>query len=153
MKLSANFELSELTKSQVAERKGLPNNPSPAHIDNLKALCVNVLQPIRSEFDKPVIISSGYRSGEVCVAIGSKPTSQHAEGKAVDFEIVGVDNKDLFDWVKNNLEFDQLILEFYKEGEPNSGWIHVSWNGGNNRNQTLKAVRNEETGKVVYKPA
>ena len=153
MKLSANFELSELTKSQVAERKGLPNNPSPAHIDNLKALCVNVLQPIRSEFDKPVIISSGYRSGEVCVAIGSKPTSQHAEGKAVDFEIVGVDNKDLFDWVKNNLEFDQLILEFYKEGEPNSGWIHVSWNGGDNRNQTLKAVRNEETGKVVYKPA
>jgi len=153
MKLSANFELSELTKSQVAERKGLPNNPSPAHIDNLKALCINVLQPIRSEFDKPVIISSGYRSGEVCVAIGSKPTSQHAEGKAVDFEIVGVDNKDLFDWVKNNLEFDQLILEFYKEGEPNSGWIHVSWNGGDNRNQTLKAVRNEETGKVVYKPA
>jgi len=153
MKLSANFELSELTKSQVAERKGLPNNPSPAHIDNLKSLCINVLQPIRSEFDKPVIISSGYRSGEVCVAIGSKPTSQHAEGKAVDFEIVGVDNKDLFDWVKNNLEFDQLILEFYKEGEPNSGWIHVSWNGGNNRNQTLKAVRNEETGKVVYKPA
>lgn len=153
MKLSANFELSELTKSQVAERKGLPNNPSPAHIDNLKSLCINVLQPIRSEFDKPVIISSGYRSGEVCVAIGSKPTSQHAEGKAVDFEIVGVDNKDLFDWVKNNLEFDQLILEFYKEGEPNSGWIHVSWNGGDNRNQTLKAVRNEETGKVVYKPA
>ena len=153
MKLSANFELSELTKSQVAERKGLPNNPSPAHIDNLKALCINVLQPIRSEFDKPVIISSGYRSGEVCVAIGSKPTSQHAEGKAVDFEIVGVDNKDLFDWVKNNLEFDQLILEFYKEGEPNSGWIHVSWNGGDNRNQTLKAVRNEETGKVVYKPS
>lgn len=153
MKLSANFELSELTKSQVAERKGLPNNPSPAHIDNLKALCINVLQPIRSEFNKPVIISSGYRSGEVCVAIGSKPTSQHAEGKAVDFEIVGVDNKDLFDWVKNNLEFDQLILEFYKEGEPNSGWIHVSWNSGENRNQTLKAIRNEETGKVVYKPA
>jgi len=153
MKLSANFELSELTKSQVAERKGLPNNPSPAHIDNLKSLCINVLQPIRSEFDKPVIISSGYRSGEVCIAIGSKPTSQHAEGKAVDFEIVGVDNKDLFDWVKNNLEFDQLILEFYKEGEPNSGWIHVSWNSGENRNQTLKAIRNEDTGKVVYKPA
>ena len=68
MKLSANFELSELTKSQVAERKGLPNNPSANQIDNLKALCINVLQPIRSEFDKPVIISSGYRSGEVCIA-------------------------------------------------------------------------------------
>ena len=153
MKLSANFELSELTKSQVAERKGLPNNPSANQIDNLKALCINVLQPIRSEFDKPVIISSGYRSGEVCVAIGSKPTSQHAEGKACDFEIIGVDNKDLFDWIKNNLEFDQLILEFYKDGESNSGWIHVSWNGEDNRNQTLRAYRNEETGKVVYKPA
>jgi zinc D-Ala-D-Ala carboxypeptidase len=85
MKLSANFELSELTKSQIAERKGLPNNPSANQIDNLKALCINVLQPIRSEFDKPVIISSGYRSGEVCIAIGSKPTSQHAEGKACGF--------------------------------------------------------------------
>ena len=153
MKLSANFELSELTKSQVAERKGLPNNPSANQIDNLKALCINVLQPIRSEFDKPVIISSGYRSGEVCIAIGSKPTSQHAEGKACDFEIIGVDNKDLFDWIKNNLEFDQLILEFYKDGEANSGWIHVSWNSEDNRNQTLRAYRNEETGKVVYKPA
>jgi len=153
MKLSANFQLSELTKSQVAERKGLPNNPSANQIDNLKALCINVLQPIRSEFDKPVIISSGYRSGEVCIAIGSKPTSQHAEGKACDFEIIGVDNKDLFDWIKNNLEFDQLILEFYKDGEANSGWIHVSWNGEDNRNQTLRAYRNEETGKVVYKPA
>jgi zinc D-Ala-D-Ala carboxypeptidase len=71
----------------------------------------------------------------------------------VDFEIIGVDNKDLFDWIKNNLEFDQLILEFYKDGEANSGWIHVSWNGEDNRNQTLRAYRNEETGKVVYKPA
>ena len=92
MKLSANFQLSELVKSQVAERRGLPNNPSPSHIDNLKALCVNVLQPIRSHFEAPVIVSSGYRSGELCIAIGSKPTSQHAEGKAADIEVVGVDN-------------------------------------------------------------
>jgi zinc D-Ala-D-Ala carboxypeptidase len=71
MKLSANFQLSELVKSQVAERKGIPNNPSPSHIDNLKSLCVNVLQPIRSHFDSPVLISSGYRSAELCIAIGS----------------------------------------------------------------------------------
>jgi zinc D-Ala-D-Ala carboxypeptidase len=82
MKLSANFQLSELVKSQVAERKGISNNPSPTHIDNLKALCVNVLQPIRSHFDSPVLISSGYRSAEVCVAIGSSIKSQHIEGKA-----------------------------------------------------------------------
>jgi len=166
MKLSANFELAELIKSQVAERKGIPNNPSPDQIDNLKSLCINVLQPIRSEFDKPVIISSGFRSAELCIAIGSKPTSQHAEGKAADLEIPGVDNMELamwiknnlnFDnmelamWIKNNLNFDQLILEFYKDGEPNSGWIHVSWNGDDNRNQTLRAMRNDND-KVVYKP-
>jgi len=151
MKLSANFELAELIKSQVAERKGIPNNPSPDQIDNLKSLCINVLQPIRSEFDKPVIISSGFRSAELCIAIGSKPTSQHAEGKAADMEIPGVDNMELAMWIKNNLNFDQLILEFYKDGEPNSGWIHVSWNGDNNRNQTLRAMH-DDNNKVVYKP-
>jgi len=151
MKLSANFELAELIKSQVAERKGIPNNPSPDQIDNLKSLCINVLQPIRSEFDKPVIISSGFRSAELCIAIGSKPTSQHSEGKAADLEIPGVDNMELAMWIKNNLNFDQLILEFYKDGQPNSGWIHVSWNGDDNRNQTLRAMRNDND-KVVYKP-
>ena len=151
MKLSANFELAELTKSQVAERKGIPNNPSPDQIDNLKSLCINVLQPIRSEFDKPVIISSGFRSAELCINIGSKPTSQHAEGKAADLEIPGVDNMELAMWIKNNLNFDQLILEFYKDGQPNSGWVHVSWNGDNNRNQILRAVR-DDNNKVVYKP-
>jgi zinc D-Ala-D-Ala carboxypeptidase len=150
MKLSANFQLSELVKSQVAERKGIPNNPSPAHIDNLKALCVNVLQPIRSHFEAPVIISSGFRSAELCIAIGSKPTSQHAEGKAADLEVVGVDNKELATWIKNNLEYDQMILEFYREGEPDSGWIHISWNGGDNRNSSLHAFM--ENDKVKYKP-
>jgi zinc D-Ala-D-Ala carboxypeptidase len=151
MKLSANFELFELTKSQVADRKGIPNNPSPDHIDNLKSLCINILQPIRSEFDRPVIISSGFRSAELCIAIGSKPTSQHSEGKAADLEIPGVDNMELAMWIKNNLNFDQLILEFYKDGEPNSGWVHVSWAGEDNRNQTLRAVR-DDNDKVVYKP-
>jgi len=152
MKLSANFQLSELVKSQTAERKGIPNNPSPTQIDNLKALCVNVLQPIRSHFDAPVMISSGYRSGELCIAIGSKPTSQHAEGKAADIEVVGVDNKELAQWIKDNLEYDQLILEFYKDGEPDSGWVHVSWNSEENRNMSLRAIRDEELGKVHYKP-
>ena len=151
MKLSANFELFELTKSQVADRKGIQNNPSPDHIDNLKSLCINILQPIRSEFDRPVIISSGFRSAELCIAIGSKPTSQHSEGKAADLEIPGVDNMELAMWIKNNLNFDQLILEFYKDGEPNSGWVHVSWAGEDNRNQTLSAVR-DDNDKVVYKP-
>jgi len=151
MKLSANFELTELIKSQTAERKGIPNNPSPTQIDNLKELCMNVLQPIRSYYDKAVVISSGYRSAELCVAIGSSIHSQHTEGKAADIEIPGVDNEDLASWIKHNLEYDQLILEFYKDGEPDSGWVHVSWNGSDNRKQSLKALRNEH-GKVVYKP-
>ena len=152
MKLSANFQLSELVKSQTAERKGIPNNPSPAHVDHLKALCVNVLQPIRSHFESPVLISSGYRSGELCIAIGSKPTSQHATGNAADLEVPGVDNKELAIWIKENLEYDQLILEFYRDGEPDSGWVHVSWNSDNNRSNSLRASRDEELGKTVYKP-
>ena len=152
MKLSANFQLSELVKSQTAERKGIPNNPSPAHIDNLKALCVNVLQPIRSHFESPVLISSGYRSPELCIAIGSKITSQHATGNAADLEVPGVDNKELAIWIKENLEYDQLILEFYRDGEPDSGWVHISWNSEKNRNMSLRAARDEELGKTVYKP-
>jgi hypothetical protein len=150
MKLSANFQLSELVKSQIADRKNIPNNPSPSHIDNLKALCINVLQPIRSHFNSPVMISSGYRSAELCIAIGSKPTSQHSEGKAADIEVVNVDNKELAEWIRNNLEFDQLILEFYRDGEPDSGWVHVSWNGDENRNQSLHAFL--ENDKTKYKP-
>jgi zinc D-Ala-D-Ala carboxypeptidase len=114
-------------------------------------LCINVLQPIRSHFDAPVIISSGYRSAELCIAIGSKPTSQHAEGKAADIEVVGIDNKELAQWIKDNLEFDQLILEFYRDGEPESGWIHISWNNDENRNQTLRAYR-DDNNKTQYKP-
>ena len=96
MKLTANITLDELTKSQVAERKGINNNPSPEQIENLKALAVNVLQPIRSHFDKPLIISSGFRCAQLCVEIGSKITSQHVadeEAAAADFEIPGVDNR------------------------------------------------------------
>ena len=151
MKLSANFTLSELTSSQMATRHGIPNEPKPDHIDNLKALCINVLQPIRSEFEKPVMISSGYRSPELCVRIGSSINSQHAKGQAADFEIHSVSNKDLAIWIKNNLEFDQLILEFHNESEPNSGWIHCSYSLKTNRNQSLIAYR-DENGKVQYKP-
>lgn len=151
MKLSENFELNELIKSQIAERKGISNNPSTDQINNLKDLCLNVLQPIRSHFNYPVIISSGYRSPELCVAIGSKPTSQHSEGKAADIEIANVDNKELAMWIKDNINFDQLILEFYKEEDPNSGWVHVSYNGNKNRKEFLIATREEE--KIVYRPA
>jgi len=153
MKLTANITLDELCKSQVAERKGINNNPNPQQIENIKALAVNVLQPIRSHFDKPLIISSGFRCAELCIAIGSSVNSQHVAddgAAAADFEIPGVDNLDLAIWIKNNLEIDQGILEFYKEGEPTSGWIHCSYSSESNRNQWLKARREE--GKVKYLP-
>jgi len=153
MKLTANITLDELTKSQIAERKGINNNPSPAQIENLKALAINILQPVRSHFDKPLIISSGFRCAQLCVEIGSTITSQHVadEGAAAaDFEIPGIDNRELALYIKNQLEFDQLILEFYKDNEPTSGWIHCSYSTNANRNQSLRAQRVD--GKVSYTP-
>ena len=146
MKLSQNFSLRELTKSQTAERKGISNEPSEEHIENLKLLCTKILQPIRDQFGV-VSISSGYRSPELCEAIGSKLTSQHARGQAADFECYSVDNNKLFNWAIENVEFDQAILEFYT-GDPDSGWLHMSYNEDNNRGETLRAFR--QNNKVVY---
>ena len=146
MKLSQNFSLRELTKSQTAERKGISNEPTEEHIENLKLLCTKILQPIRDEWGV-VSISSGYRSQALCEAIGSKITSQHARGQAADFECYGMDNNKLFNWAIANVLFDQAILEFYN-GDPDSGWIHMSYNEDNNRGQTLRAYR--ENNKVVY---
>ena len=153
MKLTTNFSLAELTASQVAARKGIPNNPTAGQIENLKKLCESILQPIRNHYDSPVIISSGYRSPELCVVIGSSIDSQHAKGCAADLQVAGVDNKSLAKYIKENLDFDQLILEFYKESEgPHSGWVHVSYVGKENRKQSLTATRAENTGKTVYSP-
>ena len=150
MKLTANFSVLELTKSQTAERKGIDNTPSTEHQENLKLLCESVLQPVRDHFGKVVTISSGYRSPELCTAIGSKITSQHAKGQAADFEIFGVSNKALADYINSELYYDQLILEYWKESDPNSGWVHCSYSEGNNRNQYLRAYK--EDGKTKYEP-
>ena len=127
MNLTTNFSLLELTKSQTAERKGIDNTPSPDHQESLKLLCTHILQPVRDHFERVVSVSSGYRSPELCLAIGSKTTSQHAKGEAADFEIFGVSNKELADWIHFNLNYDQLILEYWKEEDPNSGWVHCSY--------------------------
>ena len=141
MKLSANFTLDELIKSQVAERKGINNNPSPEQIENIKALTTNILQPIRSHFEKPMIISSGFRCAELCIEIGSSINSQHCadnEAAAADFEIWGTDNEVLATWIKSELDFDQLILEFYDKDDPAGGWVHISYHeSGSNRKQVL----------------
>jgi zinc D-Ala-D-Ala carboxypeptidase len=137
MKLSRNFSLGELTKSQTALRMGIDNNPTPEDLYNLHLLCDNILQPLREHYGRPVTISSGYRSEDLCVAIGSSRKSQHAKGQAADFEVMGVDNKEVAEWIRDVLDFDQLILEFYKDGEPNSGWIHCSY-AEDNRGSILR---------------
>ena len=137
MQLSGHFSLRELTQSQTALRKGIDNKPTPEHIENLTELCTHVLEPTRRNFGKPMVISSGYRSEELCEAIGSSKNSQHAKGEAADFEMFGVDNKELAKYIKNNLVFDQLILEFYNPDDPSSGWVHCSYSKEENRKQSL----------------
>ena len=149
MNLSRNFSLQELIKSDTAIRKGIDNNPNADQIEKLKALCENILQPVRDHFGR-VKVTSGFRSVELCTAIGSSANSQHAKAEAADFECIGVDNAELADWIKRELPYDQLILEFYTPGEPNSGWIHCSYTEGMPRKQFLHAFRSE--GKTKYKP-
>ena len=113
MKLSQNFSLREMTQSQTALRNDIDNTPNESQIENLKALCENVLQPLRDYYEAPIKITSGYRSPDLCKILNSKITSQHCanNGAAADFEIFGYDNKEVASHIKNNFEFDQLILE------------------------------------------
>jgi uncharacterized protein YcbK (DUF882 family) len=133
MQLSRNFSLQELIKSDTAIRKGIDNNPNSDQIENGR-----------------VKITSGYRSPELCQAIGSSVNSQHAKAEAADFECVGVDNAELADWIHRELSYDQLIVEYYTPGEPNSGWIHCSWIAEQPRASFLWAYKSE--GKTKYKP-
>jgi len=149
MQLSRNFSLQELIKSDTAIRKGIDNNPNSDQIEKLKLLCENILQPVRDHFGR-VKVTSGYRSVELCMAIGSSANSQHAKAEAADFECIDVDNAELSDWIKNNLDYDQLILEYYTPGEPNSGWIHCSYIPEGRRASFLHAYKSE--GKTKYKP-
>ena len=149
MQLSRNFSLQELIKSDTAIRKGIDNNPNADQIEKLKALCEHILQPVRDHFGR-VKVTSGYRSPELCSAIGSSVNSQHAKAEAADFECIGVDNAELADWINQNLPYDQLICEFYTPGEPNSGWIHCSYIPDQPRASYLWAYKFE--GKTKYKP-
>ena len=138
MQLSKHFKLEEFEKSSTAIRHGLENKAGSGEIKNLTDLCYGVLEPVRAKFDKPIIVTSGYRSPELNRAIGSKSdTSQHCKGEAVDFEIAGVSNLQVALWIQNNCDFDQLILEFWKDDDPNAGWVHCSFKEGSNRKQVL----------------
>ena len=139
MRLSKHFTLEEMCKSMTAVRKGIDNTPGSGEVKNLENVCYEILEPVRNKFDKPITVTSGYRSEALCEAIGSRKTSQHAKGQAADFEVMGTNNLKVAHWVKDNCDFDQLILEFYDKSKGgNSGWVHVSYNEkGNNRKQVL----------------
>lgn len=153
MKLSEHFTLAELTPSSTAKRLGIKNEPTPAHLECLKILATNVLDKVREHFDKPIWVSSGYRSKALNDATpGSSPTSQHCLGEAADLDQDGrgtsVSNKMVFDYIKDHLEFDQLIWEFGTDTNPD--WVHVSFSTKRKRKQVLKAVRVK--GKTQYIP-
>ena len=148
VRLSENFTLSEFTKSQTAERKGIDNTPGEAHLEAAKHLFSNVVQKVRDNFGVTVI-NSGYRGPELNEAIGGSERSQHCKGEAVDIECPGTANYDVAAWIQDNLDFDQLILEFYKPGIPDSGWVHVSYSRKKNRKKSMTAMK--ENGKTVYK--
>ena len=137
MRLSDHFTLEEMTRSQTAVRKGIDNQPGPVEIENLRHLCVEILEPVRAHFRVPFSPSSGYRCLELNRAIRSRDTSQHISGEAVDFELPGVANSELAHWIAENLDYDQLILEFFRPGVPSSGWVHCSLVRGTNRMMTL----------------
>ena len=151
MKLSNNFWLIEFTRSDLAKRMGISNKPSKEHLENIKLLCAEVLEPIREHFDTPIYISSGYRSVELNKKTpNASKTSQHSTGEAVDIDMDGsiISNADVFNYIKDNLAFDQLIWEFGTDSNP--AWVHVSFeSSGKQRKEILIAVISG--GKIFYR--
>lgn len=145
MKISNNLSLAEVIKSNTAIKNGIDNSPTEEHLENLKTIAEKVFQPIREHFNVPIGVSSAYRSIKLNNVIGGSSYSQHCFGEALDLDadIFGkVTNKQIFEFIKDNLEFDQLIEEF------NYSWIHVSYKKEGNRKMILKAVK--ENGRTKY---
>jgi zinc D-Ala-D-Ala carboxypeptidase len=150
MQLSKNFSLQEMIKSETALRHDMDNTPGAAEIASLVVLCEKVLQPVRDHYQKGVKVNSGFRHPEVNAKVGGSKTSDHCKGMAADIEIPGVPNHELAQWISENLDYTQLILEFYTLGVPDSGWVHVSYDPANIKKQELTAVK--QNGKTVYLP-
>lgn len=144
MTISKHLELSELIRSESAKRLGVSNMPTPEHIENLKLLANNIFEPIREHFNVPIRISSAYRSNILNKSIGGANKSQHSIGQAIDIDMDGtnIKNSEIFDFIKNNLDFDQLINEF------DFSWVHVSY-AKNNRKEIL--IASKINGKTIYK--
>ena len=154
MKLSEHLNLSEVTRSETAKRRGISNEPTAEHLENFKKLAENIFEPIRKHFGKPIHLSSGYRSKALNTAIGGSLSSQHCKGEAIDIDMDGssngVTNRMVFDYIRTNLNFDQLIWEFGTKDNPD--WVHVSFSStGKQRKQVLRAVKaGSKTAYQVY---
>jgi len=146
MQISDHFTLSELTKSSTAERLGIANEPGSVEVENLIMVCDQVLEPVRNHYGIPFAPNSGFRCLELNRAIGSSGNSQHVKGEAVDFEVPGISNKEVALWVMENCEFDQLILEFYKEDIPDSGWVHCSYTIENDNRKSARVFDGRHWG-------
>ena len=151
MQLSTNLSLAEVTRSETAKRRGISNMPTAEHIENFKKLAANIFQPIREHFGKPILISSGDRSAELNKAIGGSLSSQHCSGEASDIDMDGTDitNKQIFDYIKNNLTFDQMIWEFGTDANPD--WVHVSFAANRSQRKQI-LVAKKVNGKTTYTP-
>jgi len=149
MKISRYFELLELTRSDIATRLLLDNSPTDVDIERLQVLCRNILDKIYDQFG-PIILNSVYRSRIVNKKLGGSTDSQHCKGEAADIEILGITNQELIEWIVNNCEYDQVILEFYNPEITGSGWVHVSFKKNGNRKEILTSILQNK--KVVYKP-
>jgi zinc D-Ala-D-Ala carboxypeptidase len=149
--LTNNFSLQEMIKSETALRRDMDNTPhSDEVVQNLTVLCEQVLQPLRDVYGVGIKVNSGYRSPDVNAAVGGSRTSDHCKGQAADIEIPGVANADLAQYIADNFNFTQLILEFYTQGIPDSGWVHVSYDVNNLKRQVMTAVK--QNGRTVYLP-
>lgn len=151
MKLSRNLRLAEMIRSESAKRLGISNQPTEEHIENMKRFAMMVFEPIRARFDTPIYISSGYRSEKLNRAIKGSPTSQHCSGEAADIDMDGssvITNADVFHYIKDNLEFDQLIWEFGDKNNPD--WVHVSYKDEGNRKEVLVAYRDDKQTKYKH---
>ena len=153
MQISKHLSLAEVSRSETAKRKGINNTPSGEHLENFKKLAENIFEPIREHFGVPIHISSGYRSKELNAAVGGSSSSQHCSAEAIDIDMEGspngVTNKMVFDFIKDNLNFDQMIWEFGNDTNPD--WVHVSYEStGKQRKQILKAIK--ANGKTSYVP-
>jgi len=149
MRLSKNFVLSEITHSNTALRKGIPNEPTKEHLENLQRLITNLIQPMRDELG-PIRVSSGYRSPRLNRAIGGSKKSQHCKGQALDLQFWRdgqMCNREVYDWIlKSGLDFDQMINEF------DFSWIHLSLRKDKNRKLVLDAYKDAD-GDTAYKTA